>query len=132
MSKEKKTVFILCGIIGFILLGSVCVIVYMQKDWSGVHYARIYQDDKLIEEIDLDRVEETYTLTVKGTEGQENVIEVRRGEIGIVSATCPDSLCVQMGFIHTAAYPVTCLPNRVVIEITDSAEEMGQWDAVAY
>jgi len=94
-------------------------------------YARIYQNGTIIRTIDLSAVEEPYQFTICGADGEENTIEVKNGEIGMISANCRDQICVKMGFIHSAAMPVTCLPNHIVIEVGSSSEE-NEPDGVAY
>lgn len=85
--------------------------------------ADIYQSGELIASIPLDEVRETYHFTVTGDEGHVNEIEVRPGSIGIISADCPDKLCVRQGFISNSRLPVTCLPNRVVIRLRPQEED---------
>lgn len=131
MKKEKKTILILCAIIMLIIIVSLTAIVISGRNSAENKYAKIYQDGNLIKTIDLNAVDKTYEFTVNGKDGGENVIQVRNGEIGIISASCPDHVCVNMGFISTGAIPVTCLPNHVVIEITDEAEAQAL-DGVAY
>jgi hypothetical protein len=118
--KTNKTA-ILLGIVIFILFtGSVAVVVLSKHHFSSGRYAEVYQDGNLIKTIDLTKVTESYTFTVKGENGEENVIEVKDGEIGIISASCPDHVCVNMGFIRDGAMPITCLPNHLVIKVTDT------------
>ena len=81
--------------------------------------------------MDLSAVEEPYQFTICGADGEENTIEVKNGEIGMISANCRDQICVKMGFIHSAAMPVTCLPNHIVIEVGSRSEE-NEPDGVAY
>ncbi len=85
--------------------------------------ADIYQSGELIASIPLNEVRETYRFTVTGDEGHVNEIEVRPGSIGIISADCPDKLCVRQGFISDSRLPVTCLPNRVVIRLRPQEED---------
>lgn len=44
-------------------------------------------------------------------------MEVEPGRIRIVSATCPDQVCVRQGWISDSTVPVVCLPNQVIVEI---------------
>jgi len=84
---------------------------------DSIIIADIYQDGKLLQSIDLHQVTESYTFTVNGEHNCSNEIEVRPGSIGILSASCPDKLCVQQGFIDSTLLPITCLPNRLVIQL---------------
>lgn len=87
--------------------------------------ADVYQNGSLIASIRLNEVEETYTFTVCSEDGGSNVVEVRQGAIRIVTADCPDLICVRQGFIKSTALPITCLPHRLVIQIR---EEDATWD----
>lgn len=91
--------------------------------------ARIYQDKKLIYTIDLNSVKETYRLTIDGKDKSENIVEVRNGSIGIINASCPDHICIDTGFIDNSSVPVVCLPNKIIIEISDNTD--NSIDAVA-
>ncbi len=85
--------------------------------------ADIYQDGVLLQSISLSNITEAYTFTVTSTNNGTNEIEVRPGSIGILSASCPDKLCVHQGFIDNSLLPITCLPNRLVIQLrADNAE----------
>lgn len=67
--------------------------------------------------IPLDDVPESRSFTLKAADGGTNRIEIRSGSIGILSADCPDKLCVKQGFIKDSRLPITCLPNRLVIQL---------------
>lgn len=129
--KESKTVCILCGIIFLILVASLAAIVLAKQNKVESRYANIYQNGNLVRTLELEASGEVYTFTIYGEHGEENTIEVRDGKIGMISANCPDHLCVDMGFISTGAMPVTCLPNNIVIEIT-GRQDAGLPDGVAY
>lgn len=104
--------------------------IYLKKD-TGASVANIYQDGTLIRSIDLSKVSESYTFTVNGENGASNTIEVRPGEIAVVEASCPDKVCVNMGFIKNKALPITCLPNKLVIKIEASGSSDGL-DGISY
>ncbi|MCM1024835.1 MAG: NusG domain II-containing protein [Roseburia sp.] len=96
--------------------------------------AEIYQDGKLLTRISLDEVPESYTFTITGTKGGENQVEVRPGGIGIVSADCPDGLCVRQGFLSAPGIPIVCLPHRLVIQVRPADDETvsGEIDIISY
>lgn len=130
--RENKTVFLLCAILIICVIISLAVIMGRKKSVpENGRYARIYQNGTIIRTIDLSAVEEPYQFTICGADGEENTIEVKNGEIGMISANCRDQICVKMGFIHSAAMPVTCLPNHIVIEVGSRSEE-NEPDGVAY
>ena len=84
-------------------------------------YADIYQSGELLETIRLDTVTDEYTFEVPGEGGASNTVCVRPGSIAIISANCPDQICVHQGFISTSLLPITCLPNRLVIRVREEA-----------
>ena len=118
-SANQKAAIILSCVILLILAGSITAWFIINNQGHG-KTAEIYQNGELIKTIQLDTVTSPYTFTVEGEDGASNTIEVRPGEIGIIEASCPDGLCINMGFIHSSALPITCLPNKVVIKVTGS------------
>lgn len=121
----QKNALLAGGIILLLLTGSITALLALprlQAD-SGSLTAHIYQDGKLLCDIDLSHVTNNYRFTVTGADGSFNIIEVRPGapgSIGITEASCPDKLCVHMGFQTSSLLPVICLPNNLVICITNS------------
>lgn len=124
MSQEKPK----CSYRRYALLLSLFLIILTLGSilWLITHdshdtllYAEIYQQGKLLQTIPLSTVTESYSFSVEDDDGNENIIAVRPGSIGITSATCPDKLCVHQGFIENSLLPITCLPNRLVIQIRE-------------
>ena len=91
--------------------------------------ANVYQNGVCIRSIDLAAVTEGYTFTVTDEAG-ENVVEVAPGRIRVLSADCPDQVCVRMGWLSDAAAPIVCLPHRLVIRI-ETAPAEGAVDTVS-
>jgi hypothetical protein len=107
--------------------------------WSGSRNAEdamvadIYQDDVLIKSIDLSKVVRTERFTISGAHGEENVIEVRPGEIAVISANCPEQVCVHQGFRSNGLLPITCLPNHLMIMIRPADPNAPrELDAITY
>lgn len=120
----KRNAIIISIIIGLLLLVSVFYITIINKSSDNPKYAYIYQDNEIIDTIDLSNVEEPYTITIEGSNNCYNTIEVRNGSIGIIDASCPDKLCKNMGFISTSSLPVTCLPNHLVIKLSNDKSSL--------
>lgn len=99
-------------------LGSIIWIINYRSH-STLLYADIYQQGELLQSIPLSTVEEPYTFSIEDVNGNFNIIEIRPGSVGITSANCPDKLCVHQGFIQNSLLPITCLPNRLVIQIRE-------------
>lgn len=115
----QKTAFIIIVLLVLIFVGCTVWILTYKADNEHL-IADIYQDGVLLQSIDLNAVTESYTFSVTGKNGGNNTVEVRHGSIAVISADCPDKLCVHQGFISTSLLPVTCLPNHLVIQIRNS------------
>lgn len=85
--------------------------------------ARISRDGVLLEEIDLNGVEQPYTLTFEDESGS-NTVSVEKGRIRMRSADCPDQVCVNQGWISDGAVPIVCLPHRLMVEIKGGGGEL--------
>lgn len=133
--KMKKRMVFLCVIILVILAIAIIAMILLKKQsQESTCYAEIYRDQELIQTIDLTNVEEPYQLRIDYGEDDYNVLEVRKGSIGIVESSCPDHLCENMGFIDSSLMPITCLPNHLVIRIVNAAEQEEDTglDGIAY
>ena len=124
------------GIAAFLIILSLSSLFYlMLPKESGIEYmADIFQNGVLIQSIPLNEIREYKVFTITGENGCVNEIEVRPGSIGIISADCPDRLCVHQGFIHDSRLPITCLPNRLVIQLRpiSSREDDAAPDMITY
>lgn len=129
----RKPALAIASLLLFLSLASLSFLLFRRE---GTEYAAdIYQDGTLLQSIPLSNVQESHVFTIEGDNGCVNEIEVRPGSIAIISADCPDKLCVHQGFISDSRLPITCLPNRLVIRLRPLAapEEASQApDAIAY
>lgn len=85
--------------------------------------ARITRDGVLLEEIDLNKVDQPYTLTFEDESGS-NTVSVEKGRIRISEADCPDQVCVNQGWIADGTVPIVCLPHRLMVEIEGGGGEL--------
>ncbi len=119
--KRKKLILALIVVL-MLVVGSVASYFVINRKINN-KTACIYQNGELLYDIKLYNVDEPYTLKIEGENGSYNIVEVRHNEIGITKATCPDKICVHMGFISNGAVPVTCLPNRLIIVVSGGKDE---------
>lgn len=96
---------------------SCIFLVFRFHDTSEQYTAYIYRDGSLTETIDLSQVTQSYTLIYTTTNGGENQILVEPDGISVISANCPDLVCVHQGTIRNSLLPITCLPHNLVIEL---------------
>lgn len=54
--------------------------------------------------------------------GDTNICRIRDGEVSMTWADCPDQVCVETLAINRDGGTIVCLPNRVVLEITDAGD----------
>ena len=48
--------------------------------------------------------------------GETNRLEIKDGKASMISADCPDQLCVHMTSISRSHELIVCLPNKVTVE----------------
>jgi len=94
------------------------------SDYRGDVTAKIYQDGKLLETIDLANVTEAYDLAVTNENGGENTVHVDMNGISVSHANCPDQVCVKRGTVFYSDMPIVCMPNKLVIQF-QKAEDAG-------
>lgn len=110
------------------LIAGLLLVWYLVPGGSG-KTAGIYQDGELLQTIVLPYTGETKTFQIDGPAGG-NTVEVSQDGIRVIDAGCPDRLCVAHGFLTPGEGPIICLPNKLVIRLTDDARTDGA-DAVA-
>lgn len=61
------------------------------------------------------------TIMIKNEDGKvTNVICIENGKVYMKSADCPDHICIHQGKKCKDGESITCLPNRVVVEVKGS------------
>lgn len=103
---------------GILLISLAAAAYFFLREGSGSE-AVVVLDGQEIQRIDLSKVEEPYTFPVTGRSGHTNVVEVAPGKVRIQSADCPDQTCVHQGWIESSAGLLVCLPNSLVIGVSE-------------
>lgn len=129
-TKNYKITAAVITVILCLILGISLMTIFRPASRSADCIADIYQDGELLTSIPLDGSVAPHRFTVTGAGGCVNEIEVRSDSIGIISADCPDKLCVHQGFISSTGLPIVCLPNRLVIRLREN--DADPVDTVAY
>ncbi len=109
--KSKYLVLILAAIVA---AAGIALLLAPKKGM----YAVIFLDGELYTTIDLNNVEEPYTIQVGGG----NTVRVEKGRVRMESADCPDKLCVNQGWSSSVAKPIVCLPNKVMIIVENEPD----------
>ena len=116
MKKMKRSLRI--PLLCVLLVLAVCAVwawVQAQRRAPGT-VANIYRDGVCVCSVDLSKVTEPYEFTLTDASG-ENTVRAEPGRIRIVSADCPDKICVDTGWISDSTAPIVCLPHRLVIRL---------------
>ncbi len=48
-----------------------------------------------------------------------NEVRIENGEVSVVSADCPDKICVESRHISKVGETIVCLPHKLVVEISE-------------
>lgn len=115
----KKSTKVLALCFSAAAIAAAAGIIYLNTKDTGKKIACIYEDGTLVHKIDLTSVRNAYTIELDG-----NIIFVENGQISVIEADCPDKLCIKQGAISNGARPIVCLPNNVVIKLTDDEEDV--------
>lgn len=125
MLKMKKGNFIVLISILAIVIISYSWIFYQQSLSKGEScIAKVSQYGKVLYEIPLDEVTNTYEIDIVEKNDTHNVLEVSPGSIRMHRSDCPDQICVKRGAISKPGTPIVCLPNGIVIEIIGKTDDI--------
>lgn len=103
------------------LLGLGAFLLVRSLGGAGTVTARIWLHGEIIEEIDLATVVTPREFDIT-TELGTNRVRVEHGSIAVVSADCPDQVCVRQGAISGGLVPIACVPHELVIDIISEDE----------
>lgn len=123
--KKKKNDVILIGSLLVAALGLYLGISFFQGAGTqnpeavvsidGVEYGRFPLDTEITEKIEL-------------PDGSYNVLVIKEGKADVTEASCPDGICVNHRAVSRQNQSITCLPNKLVVEIKNG--EASDLDAV--
>ena len=116
-------------ILGGVIAAILCVcfaVTYIARTKDGGKTAEAWADGEKLTEINLQNIGSAYEYPIEQN-GHKNILLVEDGQISMKSADCPDKLCVKQGAISNGAYPIVCLPNKIVVKINSG----GAADAVS-
>ena len=76
---------------------------------NGKEYGRFPLDMNVEERIEL-------------SDGSYNVLVIKEGKADVTEASCPDGICVNHRAVSKQNQSITCLPNKLVVEIQNGEE----------
>ena len=109
----KKKDFILIGAIVAVIAIAILVLALTKKE-----------GDHVIVRVNGNEVAK-YSLSQDGEyqlNGGTNVLRIENGKAYLVSANCPDHLCVKQGKVSKSGETITCLPNRLTVTVYSTVE----------
>ena len=116
----KKSTKILAACFSVAAISAFAGTLYLNnRNSEGEKYACIFENGVLTHRVDLGSVEKPYEIDLGG-----NVIKIEKGQVSIIEADCPDKLCIKQGAVRDGARPIVCLPNNVVVKITDNISDV--------
>lgn len=83
--------------------------------------ATVVQNGETLYTFDLSAVHNTQTYTI-GEAGAQNTIRVSEAGIAVISADCPDQVCVYQGTRSHGPEPIVCLPHHLSIQFSAEAD----------
>ena len=116
----KKKDFILIGAIVVVIAIAILVLSLTKRDGDHV-IVRV--DGKEVAKYSLSQDGE-YALN-----GGTNILRIENGKAYLVSANCPDHLCVKQGKVDQSGETITCLPNRLTVTVY--SKEAGEVELVS-
>ena len=63
--------------------------------------------------------------------GETNTCEIREGAVRMTEAACPDQICVHSAAIDRKGGSIVCLPNHIVLRITEADLSEREVDSIA-
>lgn len=100
----------------FMCLSVLFFSVFALKGQNGNRILNIYSDGKLYASYVLDTLDETIEEKVENKIGSVNIF-ISREKCYVKEADCEDKLCKRQHYINSVNQTITCLPNRILIEI---------------
>ncbi len=115
LNKETKRKIIFDLVLVLVLLAvSLSVYFFVLHGRSDGTVVRVSVDGETVGEYSL-YINAEYVLN-DGT----NILCIEDGSVYMKYAECPDKTCVKKGKIHLVNDDITCLPNRVRVEIFEN------------
>lgn len=118
---KKDAVFL-----GLLLLVAVLVFFftgYFQKEQGAM--VKVTVDGKVYGTYALEKEQ---TVDIKTGDKTTNILKISDGKAKMLTADCPDQLCVHQQAISKENQTIVCLPNKVVAEVTGNSKK--DYDAV--
>ena len=112
---KKKDIILIAAVLAISLI-SFAAIKMTQKDGKEVI---VTVEGKEVYKTSIKK-DQIYQIPEKnGT----NVMQIKDGKVTMIEATCPDHYCMKQKAVDEHGGSIICLPNKVVIEGENTAED---------
>lgn len=105
-------------VVVIILITAFAGVFFMNTLSNRGYVVKISQNGEIVKEAFLDDAGRK-EFEFKGENGKKNVVVISDGYVFMESANCPDGTCVKKGKISEIGETVVCLPNDIVIEVSE-------------
>lgn len=119
MVRPKISDYILASVI---ILAAVLLLFYGFSNKSDSLTAVVTVDGKEIQRVLLTGLREDITITVKNN-GYTDKILFQDGSARVLSADCPDQICVNTGVLTRPGMAAVCLKTGMILRITGGNSE---------
>jgi len=117
--KAKKNDIILIGAILLLALAAYMGVSLFQSANTRNPEAVVLIDGKEYGSFPLDA---DVVERIELSDGSYNVLVIKDGKADVVEASCPDGICVNHRAVSKQNQSITCLPNKLVVEIRNGEE----------
>ena len=112
---KKKDIILIAAVLAISLI-SFAAIKMTQKDGKEVI---VTVDGKEVYKTSIKK-DQIYQIP---EENGTNVMQIKDGKVTMIEATCPDHYCIKQKAVDEHGGSIICLPNKVVIEGENTAED---------
>ena len=106
----KKGDFVLMTVFGVLLVFVIAIFVFRPKAVNCV----VYENRNEIASFPLN---EDVVYTIRTSDGHENVLQIKDGKARVISADCPNQICVHTSPISKVGESILCLPHKISIAL---------------
>jgi len=113
----------------FVLFLAIVSLLFIRKQGLSTDnkYVSIQVDGKEIKKIIFDKKIIGKQIPIQ-TEYGYNLVEIGDESVRVIEADCPDKIDVKQGTISKIGETIVCLPNKLVIEIKGTKEDINDLD----
>ncbi len=100
-----------------LLLSAICFMVFFLTMKDG-KYVSVTVDGEQVYKHSLTEDEQTVILGANSS-SEQNVLVIEDGKAYVMSANCPDKICVSHRKISKTGETIVCLPHKVVVSVVE-------------